>query len=63
MKKPQKRGRPRKDNISVHIVLEPDLHKRIDGQATRESRKFSNMLNVILRKHFDGLDANASSSS
>ena len=47
------RGRPRTDNIKTHVMLEPDLLKRIQARGEAENRRMSNMINVLIRAGLD----------
>lgn len=50
MPKKRKRGRPRLGNINVHVCFEPDVHAWLKKQSKKESRPFSNIVNVALRR-------------
>ncbi len=47
------RGRPRTGNLKTHVMLEPDLLKRVKSRANAEHRNVSNMINVLIRAALD----------
>lgn len=52
----RERGRPKNNNIQRTLTFEPEISERLDVEAEKENRLPSNMLNVILKKHFDEVD-------
>ncbi len=47
------RGRPRTGTVRRHVMLEPDLLKRVKARAEAEERNVSNMINVLIREALD----------
>ena len=44
----RKPGRPKQNKVNRHITIDPEVARRVDVQAERESRNFSSMVNHLL---------------